>query len=72
MLLEGEVILARGLGGDGYEEGSAATDLGLEFSPGLELGDAVGTPTTSEEVDDEGAEGEEVFGADWLAGQGVL
>ena len=35
VLLEGEVVLARGLGGDGYEEGSAAADLGLEFAPGL-------------------------------------
>ena len=72
VLLEGEVVLARGLGGDGYEEGSTAADLGLEFAPGFELGDAVGTPAASEEVDDEGAEGQEVFGADWLAGDGVL
>ena len=39
MLLEGEVVLAGGLGGDGDEEGVAFAELGLEFSPRFELGD---------------------------------
>ena len=64
--------MARGLRRDRYEEGSAAAYLGLKFAPGLEFGDAVGAPAAAEEVDYEGAEGEEVFGANGLAGDGVL
>ena len=43
-----------------------------KFAPGFEFGDAVGVPAAAEEVDDEGAEGEEVSGADGFAGEGVL
>src|SRR5258708_4378377 len=60
VLLDGEVVLAGGLGGDGDEQGSALAELGVEVAPGFELGDAVGAPAAAKEVDDERAEGEEV------------
>jgi len=60
VLLEGEVVLAGGLGGDGDEECAALAELGVEFAPGFEFGDAVGAPAAAEEVDDQWAEGEEV------------
>src|SRR5882757_10272640 len=72
VLLEGEVVLAGGLGGDGYEEGVASSEFGLEVAPGFEFGDAVGVPAAAEEVDDEGGEGEEVGGAYGLVGEGVF
>jgi len=60
VLLDGEVVLARELGGDGDEESSATAD-GRECSlPGLEFGHAVGTPAAAEEVDDKRADAEEV------------
>ena len=72
VLLEGEAVLAGGLGRDGDEESAASAEVGLELAPGLELGDAVGVPAAAEEVDDDGAEGEEIGGADGFAGEGVL
>ena len=72
VLLEGEVVLARGLGGDGDEECAALAELGVEVAPGFEFGDAVGVPAAAEEVDDEGAEGEEIGGVDGLFGEGVF
>ena len=60
MLLDGEVVLAGELGGDGDEQGSALADGGECGLPGFELGDAVGTPAATEESDDEWADGEEV------------
>ena len=72
MLLEGEVVLAGGLGGDGNEEGAAFAELGVEVAPGFEFGDAVGVPAAAEEVDDERAEGEEVGGVDGFVGAGVF
>ncbi len=72
MLLEGEVVLAGGLGGDGDEEGVASAEFGLEFAPGFEFGDAVGVPAAAEEVDDERAEGQEVGGVDGFVGEGVF
>ena len=44
----------------------------MEIAPGFEFGDAVGVPTAAEEVDDEGAEGEEVGGVDGLVGADVF
>ena len=35
VLLDGEVVLAGGLGGDGDEQGSALAELGVEIAPGL-------------------------------------
>ncbi len=72
VLLEGEVVLAGGLGGDGDEERVASAEFGLEVAPGFEFGDAVGVPAAAEEVDDEGAEGEEVGGVDGFVGAGVF
>ncbi len=40
VLLDGEVVLAGGLGGDGDEQSSALAKLGVEVAPGFELGDA--------------------------------
>ena len=67
MLLEGEVVLAGGLGGYGDEEGAAFADVGVEIAPGFELGDAVGVPSSPEEVDDERTDGEEIAGGDGFA-----
>jgi hypothetical protein len=72
VLLEREIVLAGGLGGDADEDGALFAELGVEVAPGFELGDAVGVPAAAEEVDDEGAEGEEIRGADRLVGEGVL
>ncbi len=71
VVLDGEVVLARELGGDGDEEGAAVADGGEGGLPGLELGHAVGTPAAAEEVDDEGADAEEIGGADEFAADGV-
>ncbi len=60
VLLECEVVLAGGLGGDCDEEGAALAELRVEFAPRFELGDAVGAPAATEEVDDQWAEGEEI------------
>jgi len=60
------------LGGDGDEQGVAPAEFGLEFAPGFEFGDAVGVPAAAEELDDEGAEGEEVGGTDGPLGEGVF
>jgi hypothetical protein len=72
VLLEGEVVLAGGLGRDADEKGTHLAELGVEIAPGFELRDAVGVPAAAEEVEDEGAEGEEIRGADGLVGEGVL
>ena len=71
VLLDGEVVLAGELGGDGDEEGSAVADGGEGGLPGFELGHAVGAPAATEEVDDERADAEEVGGVDELAVNGV-
>src|ERR1700677_2664400 len=60
VLLEGEVVLAAGLGRDADEDCTIPAQLGVQVAPGFEFGDAVGVPAAAEEVDDEGAEGEEV------------
>ena len=72
MLLEGEAVLAGGLGRDADEESGSFSELSVEVAPGFEFGDAVGIPAATEEVDDDGAEGEEVGGVDELVGEGVL
>ncbi len=72
VLLGGEVVLAAVLRGDGDEDGAAGADGGVEVAPGFELGDAVGIPAAAEELEDDGAEREEVGGADEFAGLGVL
>jgi hypothetical protein len=72
VLLVGEVVLAGGLGGDADEDAAFFAEVGVEVAPGFEFGDAVGVPAAAEEVDDEGAEGEEVGGADGLVGEGVF
>jgi hypothetical protein len=64
VLLEGEVVLASGLRGDGNEEGAALAELSMKVAPGFEFGDAVGIPTAAEEINYERAEGEEGSGTD--------
>lgn len=71
VVLDGEVVLAGELRGDGDKEGSAIADGGEGRLPGLEFRDAVGAPAATEEVDDEWADGEEVGGTDELAIDGV-
>ena len=76
VLLDEEVVLARELRGDGDEQraGSAVfgrAEFGIDGLPGFELGDAVGTPAAAEEVEDDGAEGEEIGRADEFGGSGV-
>ena len=71
VVLDGEVVLAGELGGDGDEEGSVVADGGEGGLPGFELGHAVGTPAATEEVNDEGADREKVGGLDELAVDGV-
>ncbi len=70
-MLGREGVLTAILGGDGGEDGAGAADLGVEVAPGLEFGDAVGAPAAAKEVENEGAEGQEVGGAHGLAGGGV-
>ena len=65
----GEVALALVLGRDADDEGAAFAECGVEVAPGFELGDAVGAPAAAEEIDDEGAEGEEVGGAHDVTGE---
>ncbi len=65
----GEVGLALGLGGDADHHRTALAEAGIEVAPGFELGDAIGAPAAAEEVDDEGAEGEQVGGANDFAGE---
>ena len=72
VVLDGEVVLADELRGDGDEQGAAFSGGGVELLPGFELGHAVGAPASAEELDDDGADGEEVFGADDFFGEGVL
>jgi hypothetical protein len=59
-----KVVLALSLRGDADDQGAAFAEGGVEVAPGFELGDAVGAPAAAEEIDDEGAEGEHVGGAD--------
>jgi len=70
VVLDGEVVLACELGGDGDEERSVLADGGEGGLPGFELGHAVGTPAATKEGDDEGANAEEVGGVDDLAIEG--
>jgi hypothetical protein len=72
VLLEGEVVLAGGLGRDGDEERAAAAEVRAEVTPGFEFGDAVGVPAAAEEADYERAEGYEVDGADGFVGARVF
>jgi hypothetical protein len=72
VLLEGKAVLTCGLGRDGYKKSTEFAEFGVQIAPGFQLGDAVGIPTTAEEVEDERAEGEKVGGADGLAGAGVF
>ena len=69
VLAGGEVALALGLRGDADDEGAAFAEGGIEVAPGFKLGDAVGAPAAAEEIDDEGAEGEQIGGADGSAGE---
>ena len=57
-----------GLRADGDHEAFALAEGAVEVAPGFELGDAVGAPAAAEELDDEGAEGEQVGAADEAAG----
>jgi len=66
-----EVALTGDLRADGDHEGFALAECAVEVAPGFELGNAVGAPASAEEFDDEGAEGEQIGGADEAAG-GVL
>jgi len=68
VLLDGEVGLALGFRADGDEKCAALAEVSVEVAPGFELGDAVGAPAATEELDDEGAHGEEVCGADEAVG----
>jgi hypothetical protein len=72
VLLEGEVVLTGGLGRDGDEEAPTFAEIGVKVAPRFQFSDAVGVPTAAEEVDDEGAEGEEVCGVDRPVREGVL
>ena len=49
----------------------AAAEVHVEVAPELELGDAVGAPAAAEEVEDDGAKGEDVGEADGSLGEGV-
>jgi hypothetical protein len=72
VLLEGEIVLACGLGGDGYKESTKFAEFGVQIAPSFQLGDAVGIPAAAEEAKDEGAEGEKVGGADEFASAGIF
>ena len=63
-----EVALALDLRADGDHEGFALAERAVEVAPGFELGDAVRAPAAAEKLDDQGAEGEQVFAADQAAG----
>jgi hypothetical protein len=71
VVLDGEVVLAGQLRGDGNEECTAITDGGEGSLPGFELGHAVRAPAATQKINDEGADGEQVGGADELAVDGV-
>lgn len=64
MLLDEKVVLTRKLWGDGHEKRAVGPNLGVGGLPCLEFGDAVGAPTTAEEVDDDRAKCEEIGGSD--------
>ena len=53
---------------DGDHETFVLAEGAVEVAPGFELGDAIGAPAAAEELDDEGAESEEIGGTDELAG----
>jgi len=72
VLFEREVVLTRGLGGDGDEKCAIFAETSVEVAPGFEFGNAIGVPSAAEEVDDERAEGEEVGGVDGLMSEGVF
>jgi len=64
-----EVALPFGLGADGDHKGVALAECSVEVAPGFKLGDAVGAPAATKELDDEWpAKGEHVVGADEAAG----
>ena len=50
VLLGGEVVLAAGLGGNGYEEGAALPERGVKVAPDFEFGDAVGVPAAAKKI----------------------
>ena len=62
MVLNGEVVLARKLGGDGDQQSALFADSGEGGLPGLKLGHAVRAPASAEEDDDERADAEQVCG----------
>jgi len=62
MVLDGEVVLAGKLRGDGDEESALFADCGEGGLPGFELGHAIGAPAASEEEDDERADAKQVCG----------
>ena len=60
VVLSGEVILARELGGDGDQQSTFFADSREGSLPGFELGHAVGAPASAKEKDDERADAEQV------------
>jgi len=60
MLAGHEVALPFDLRPDGHHEPVALAESAIEVTPGFELGDAIGTPATAEELDDQGTEGKQV------------
>lgn len=69
VLAGGEVGLALRLGGDADDHGAALAEAGIKGAPGFEFGDAVRAPAAAEEINDEGAEGEQIGGANDFAGE---
>jgi hypothetical protein len=80
VVLDGEVVLTDKLRADGDEQRTPGAGIifpvfphfFIELLPCFELGHTVGAPAAAEEFDDDGRDGEEVFGADGLLGDGVL
>ena len=64
VVLGGEVVLARELGGDGDQQRTFFANGGESRLPGFELGHAVGAPASAKEKDDERADAEQVRGMD--------
>jgi hypothetical protein len=63
-----EVALPLDLRADGDHERFALAEGAVEVAPRFELGDAIGAPAAAEEFDDEGAECEQIGGANQAAG----
>jgi len=64
-----EVALPLGLGADGDQEAASLAKLSVEIAPGLELGNAVGTPAAAKEFNHQGPKCEQIGGADEFAGR---